>query len=100
MESSPNARTAPAPAGFTPKRSSGRQTVGQDGPPIRTAVHPDGTVYAAFHRWSQVVASTNTFTDALMDIVVVRDDNWAQGKPGVLRPDRPADGTARGPCRD
>jgi hypothetical protein len=92
VESSLDARTAPAPAGFTPKRLERRQTVGQDGPPIRTAVHADGTVYAAFHRWSQVVASTTTFTDALVDIVVVRDDNWAQGNPGFSALNDPGDG--------
>ena len=92
VESSPNARTAAAPAGFSPKRVERRQTAGQDGPPIRTAVHPDGTVYAAFQRWQQVVASNKTFTDALVDIVVVRDDNWAQANPGFSDPVDPADG--------
>jgi hypothetical protein len=94
VESSPDARTAPAPAGFTPKRIEHRPTAGQDGPPIRTAVHSDGTIYAAFQRWSQVVAQVpDWFTDALIDIVVVRDDNWAQGNPGFSDLDDPADST-------
>ena len=29
------------------RSSSGRQTAGQDGPPVRVAAHPDGTIYAA-----------------------------------------------------
>jgi hypothetical protein len=82
VECSANARVAAAPAGFAPKPIEHRPTVGQNGPPIRTAVHLDGTVYAAFQRWRRVVASTATFTDALIDIVVVRDDNWAETNPG------------------
>jgi hypothetical protein len=93
VESSADARTAAAPAGFAPRRVEHRTTVGQDGPPIRTAVHPDGTVYAAFQRWQKVVANTKTFTDALVDIVVVRDDNWAQAAPGFSDLTDPADGT-------
>jgi len=82
VESSPDARTAPLPANFTPKRIEHRQTAGQDGPPIRTAVHSDGTVYAAFQRWTQALPSASTFHDRLMDVVVVRDDDWVQGNPG------------------
>ena len=51
VEVSRDARTAPAPAGFAAQALERRTNVGQDGPPIRTAVHHDGTVYAAFHRW-------------------------------------------------
>ena len=66
-----DAATAPAPAGFvTTSRVEKRTTSGQDGPAIRPAVHLDGTVYGAFLSWKS--AST-------MDVVVVRDDNWASG---------------------
>jgi hypothetical protein len=92
VECSLDARTAAVPAGFAPRRVERRQTAGQDGPPIRTAVHSDGTVYAAFQRWGQVVQSTKTFTDALIDIVIVRDDSWAAADPGFSDLRDPDDG--------
>src|SRR5262249_56456173 len=46
----------------------------KDGPPIRIALHPDGTVYAAFQRWAG-----GTFPNLNVDIVVTRDDNWGGG---------------------
>jgi hypothetical protein len=52
----------------------------------------DGTVYAAFHRWRQLIADTKTFTDVLIDVVVVRDDNWAQANPGFSDLTDAADG--------
>jgi hypothetical protein len=78
VDVSQDASTAPAPAGFTPIQLERRATVviaslgrGKDGPPIRTAIHPDGTIYAAFQRWaSGIFPSLNT------DIVVTRDDAW------------------------
>src|SRR5207248_1086100 len=78
VDVSQDAATAPAPAGFTPIQLERRSTVaiaglgrGKDGPPIRTAFHTDGTVYAAFHRWA-----SGTFPNLNIDIVVTRDDNW------------------------
>ena len=66
-----DAATAPAPAGFvTNSRVEKRATSGQDGPAIRPAVHLDGTVYGAFLSWK---------SGTTMDVVVVRDDNWASG---------------------
>src|SRR5712691_9307082 len=50
IDVSQNAATAAPPAGFTPVQLEHRSTARQDGPPIRTALHPDGTVYAAFQR--------------------------------------------------
>ena len=46
-----------------------RNTMGQDGPSVRPAIAPDGTVYAAFFGW-------RNFTGAIAtsDVVVVRDD--------------------------
>lgn len=69
-----DAATAPPPAGFNPDLIETRSTGGQDGPSIRPAIHPDGTVYAADFRWITLGATTNT-----ADVVVRRDDNWASG---------------------
>lgn len=60
---------------FTTISLDSRGTAGQDGPQVRPAVHPDGTVYAAFYGWrSQTPAQVIT-----SDIVICRDDNWAAG---------------------
>src|SRR5262249_23255521 len=42
------AKTKPT---FSSVRVESRTTAGQDGPSVRPAIHPDGTVYAAFHSW-------------------------------------------------
>jgi hypothetical protein len=52
-----------------------RATAGQNGPQIRPAVHPDGTVYAVFYGWRNFSATSQVTAD----VVVVRDDNWGQG---------------------
>ena len=62
-----------APA-FTSVRIESRGTSGQDGPPIRPAIHPDGTIYGVFYGWRSFNGST-----AIADVVVVRDDNWGSG---------------------
>jgi hypothetical protein len=77
VELSRNARTAPRPAGFASRVVERRTNAGQDGPPIRTAVHPDGTVYAGFQRWVRNLPSGSL--DFSIDVVVVRDDNWGAG---------------------
>jgi hypothetical protein len=77
VELSRDARTAPAPAGFASRVVERRSNAGQDGPPIRTAVHPDGTVYAAFQRWVKNLPSGPL--DFAMDVVLTRDDNWGGG---------------------
>jgi hypothetical protein len=64
------------PSGFVPARIEARATSGQDGPPIRPAVHRDGTVYAAFYRWTSFVGGVAT-----ADVVVVRDDGAAAAAP-------------------
>ncbi|HET9519944.1 MAG TPA: hypothetical protein VFO73_02740 [Candidatus Limnocylindrales bacterium] len=64
------AATPPSPANFNARRIEPRATNGQDLPPIRPAVHIDGTIYAAYFGWR---------TGALTDVVVARDDNWAAG---------------------
>jgi hypothetical protein len=64
------AAAPPPPANFVARRIEPRATSGQDLPPIRPAVHIDGTVYAAYF---------GRRAGGLSDVVVVRDDNWAAG---------------------
>ena len=52
---------------------------GQDGPPIRPAVHPDGTLYAGFYRWTTINGNFTPAATITADVIVVRDDNWAAG---------------------
>src|SRR5215471_1464011 len=61
---------------FTAVRVEKRTTAGQDGPPIRPAIHPDGTVYAVFHSWRTFSNATGAGT---ADVVVVRDDQGGGG---------------------
>ena len=74
VDASQDAATAAPPAGFLPIQLEHRATIGQDGPPVRLALHPNGTVYAAMERW--VTASGSDIT---LDVVVTRDDNWGNG---------------------
>ncbi|MGR4880451.1 sialidase family protein [Streptomyces sp. LARHCF249] len=74
VDVSGNARTSPPPAGFQRHAIEQRATTGQDGPPVRVALHPDGTVYAVFQSW-QNRSGSNVF----FDVVVTRDDNGAVG---------------------
>lgn len=46
---------------------------GVDGPSVRPAVHPDGTVYVAYFGWRPPGDST------ISDVVVARDDRWGTG---------------------
>lgn len=71
FEQSLDAQTAPAPAGLTTILLEQRTPSGQDGPPVRQAIHPDGTVYGLFVQRTASVGSVRTG-----NIVVVRDDNW------------------------
>ena len=73
-EFSTDARTAPAPAGFTATRIESRNTAEQDMPAVRFTVNNNGVVYGVFYRW----ASGNV-PSAICDVVVVRDDNFATG---------------------
>jgi hypothetical protein len=60
------------------RRATG--SAGQNGPQIRPAAHPDGTVYAAFYGWRSQSGSWpgNTLVIA-SDVVVVRDDTGGTG---------------------
>ena len=62
--------------GFKKVRIESRSTSGQDGPTIRPAIHPDGTVYAVFHSWRSFNSNTGEGT---ADVVVVRDDKGGTG---------------------
>src|SRR6266516_4608065 len=66
---------------FTSVRIESRSPAGQDGPPVRPAIHPDGTVYAVFHSW----LTFDSNDEGTADIVVVRDDNGADYMLHVLR---------------
>ena len=74
IDQSQDAATAAPPAGFTTVRVEPRTTCSQDGPAVRPAIHPNGTIYVAYFRWTACAASPYT-----ADIVVARDDNWASG---------------------
>jgi hypothetical protein len=79
VDVSQDAASAPPPAGFSPVQLERRATIGQDGPPVRLAVHPDGTSYAAFERWVE-----GTFPNLTIDVVVTRDDNWGASSFNAL----------------
>jgi hypothetical protein len=68
IDVSQNAATTP-PSGFAHLQIEHRVTL-RNGPPVRPAVHPDGTIYAVLYHW------TNFTTFATVDVVVVRDDEW------------------------
>ncbi len=87
VDVSQNAAAAPPPAGFSPVQIERRATAGQDGPPIRLALHPDGVVYAVLQRWV-----TRSGNDLTMDVVVTRDDTWGTGSFAALTD--PGDGRA------
>jgi hypothetical protein len=83
------ATVVPAPpSGFTTGRIDVRTTSGQDGPPIRPAIHLNGTVYGIFYHWT-----TFTGSAATADVVVVRDDSWGtSASPFTALTDTPGDG--------
>jgi hypothetical protein len=71
VDHSPDARTGPAPAGFSQTLIDPRLTI-RDSPSIRAAPHRDGTVYVAYFSWR------NT-SPVQADVVVARDDNFGTG---------------------
>jgi len=80
-------------ATFNSIRIETRNTAGQNGPSIRTAVADDGTVYAAYFGWRNFVGGGVSGT-ATSDIVVVRDDNRATGPNPFQDLTDPSDGLA------
>ena len=72
--------TGTPPAGFQHDLIAQRSGILRNGPSVRPIVHPDGTVYAATHEWTEVASTDGTIVTA--DVVVVRDDDWgASPKP-------------------
>jgi len=71
-------------------RSTG--SANQNGPQVRCAIHPDGTVYAVFAGWRS--QSAGTPLSITTDVVVVRDDNWASGTSPFTALTDPGDGKA------
>jgi hypothetical protein len=67
-------------AKFKALRIETRGTSGQNGPQVRPVCHPNGTVYAAYYRWTSQSGnfSSNTLR-VTADVTVVRDDTGAQG---------------------
>jgi hypothetical protein len=74
VDLSADAAAGAPPSGFATHQLERRPTGGQDGPPIRVALHAGGTVYAAFQRWVTISGS-----DVRMDVVITRDDDWGSG---------------------
>ncbi|MEA2204131.1 MAG: hypothetical protein QOE77_907 [Blastocatellia bacterium] len=67
---------AAARPAFRKIRIESRDTSGQDGPPVRPSIHPDGTAYAIYHAWRTF---TNSSGKGTADVVVVRDDSGGTG---------------------
>src|SRR5207249_3123734 len=76
---------------FKSVRIESRTTSGQDGPTVRPAIHPDGTVYAVFHSWRTFSRLTGEGT---ADVVVVRDDSGGNGTKKFQALVDPSDGKA------
>lgn len=74
VEQSLNAATAPPPAGFGPITIASRSPgAGQNGPSVRPTIHSGGRIYVAYFNWQSFSSMVTA------DVVVCRDDNWAQG---------------------
>jgi hypothetical protein len=79
LDQSLDVATAAPPAGLSADLLEIRTTCGFDGPPIRPAMHPDGTVYALFSSWT-----TCNFTSTVADTVLRRDDSWGRNGYSAL----------------
>ncbi|MBD0674319.1 hypothetical protein [Streptomyces sp. CBMA156] len=75
VDVSHDAGTGPAPAGFAPVLLDRRAGTLFDGPPVRIAAHPDGTVYVAF----MSITATGAGSVITFDVVVTRDDKGGIG---------------------
>lgn len=87
LDFSLSARTAAPPAGFTVQALEVRNTFAQDMPAIRFSAHPSGVIYGVFYRWTG-----GNLPNAVCDIVVVRDDNFATGATPFAALADPSDG--------
>jgi hypothetical protein len=81
LDQSLNVATAAPPAGLSADLLEVRTTCGFDGPPIRPAMHPDGTVYALFSSWT---ACSVPSTSSTADTVLRRDDSWGRNGYSAL----------------
>jgi hypothetical protein len=84
LELSLNADTAccppaPPPPNFEAVHLEECDNAGQNGPPIRPAVHQDGTVYAVFYRWTATSGNFKPAATITANVVVVRDDTGGTG---------------------
>jgi hypothetical protein len=52
------------------------RTVNRNGPQVRIAAHPDGTIYAVFYS-----ETGSTGSSTIANVTFVRDDNWGSGVP-------------------
>jgi hypothetical protein len=88
-----NARVAKAV--FKMARIDSRPKPLQNGPQVRPACHPDGTVYLAYMHWT---AQTGTWESNTLvvtaDFVVVRDDSSGSANPAFAALVDPADNLA------
>ena len=64
---------------FNAIRIESRGTAGQDGPPVRPAIHADGTIYGVFYHWTNRVGNFNPNATITADVVVIRDDSGGAG---------------------
>lgn len=66
---------------FDPIRVEARTTSGQDGPSVRptATMARDNTIFAAYFGWRSVQRPEDFVSDVRADVVVVRDDDAAQG---------------------
>jgi hypothetical protein len=90
IDVSQDAAIAPAPANFL-ETALGLRRGPFSLPPTRIALHPDGTVYAAFLHVTRLLTDT---ANQDFELVVRRDDNWGSGansfsalaEPGQITP--------------
>jgi hypothetical protein len=54
------------------------RAVTRNAPSVRPAIHPGGTVYAAYFDWRAPLVGP-TWGSTIADVVVARDDNWGSG---------------------
>jgi hypothetical protein len=59
-----------------------------DMPPVRTAIHSSGVVYAAYYNYMY----GDVGSESLLNVVVLRDDHWALGSHAFNSLNDPSDG--------
>ncbi|MGW2486426.1 hypothetical protein ACWCV9_04295 [Streptomyces sp. NPDC001606] len=79
VDLSADGRAATPTTGFREDTLEQRPTAGQDGPPVRLALHPGGTVYAAYESWQRARDLGGGIVDVVFDVVVTRDDSGGIG---------------------